>query len=285
MSKIKEYRTRIKSVNNIRKITKSMQMIAVSKMKRAERTAKIGKAYQESIQNMFKIISKDVELNRNPLFSMRESGKKLIIVFSPNRGFAGNMLVSELSVFLNSIKPFDKKDVEVIIIGRKLKKFISARVNKIIADFSHISEYSTIQEIRAISQIIFEEYNKGTYNEIYILYSNYVNSLRQKVTFMRLLPANIETSEKLNIFNKDQVFTFEPEKNSLLESLVSLYIDNSLYQFKAETVASEFAARMTAMKDATDKAESLEGSLKIELNKLRQDIITRELGEISAGTL
>ncbi len=285
MSKIKEYRNRIKSVGNIKKITKSMQMIAVSKMRKAERTAKVGKAYHENIEQMFRIISKDIELMKNPLFFTRSEGKKLIVVFSPSRGFAGNMMMSELNAFYHGIKEFPKADVDAIIIGKKLKRYVYNRVNKIVADFSDIGEYPTIQEIRGISQVLLDEYRKGSYNEIFVLYTDYINSLKQQTRFVKLLPAILDSSRKFSISEKERDFVFEPERNSIIDSLVSLYIDNSLYQFKAETVASEFAARMTAMKDATDKAESLGNDLKIELNKLRQDIITRELGEISAGTL
>ncbi|NMB69877.1 ATP synthase F1 subunit gamma [candidate division WWE3 bacterium] len=285
MSKIKEYRNRIKSVGNIKKITKSMQMIAVSKMRKAEKTAKTGKAYHENIEQMFRIISKDIELMKNPLFFTRSEGKKLIIVFSPSRGFAGNMLMSELNAFYQGIKDFPKEGLDAIIIGKKLKRYVYNRVNKIVADFSDIGEYPTIQEIRGISQVLLDEYRKGSYNEIFVLYTDYINSLKQQTRFVKLLPAILDSTRKFSISEKERDFVFEPERNSIIDSLVSLYIDNSLYQFKAETVASEFAARMTAMKDATDKAESLGNDLKIELNKLRQDIITRELGEISAGTL
>jgi len=285
MSKVKEYRNRIKSVGNIKKITKSMQMIAVSKMRKAERTAKVGKAYHENIEQMFRIISKDIELMKNPLFFTRESGKKLIIVFSPSRGFAGNMMISELNAFYQGTKGYEKEQLDAIIIGKKLKRYVAGKVNSIIADFSGIGEYPTIQEIRGISQIVLEEYRKGTYNEIFVLYTDYINSLHQQTKFVKLLPALLDASPKISISAKEHDFVFEPERSTIIDSLVSLYIDNSLYQFKAETVASEFAARMTAMKDATDKAESLGNDLKLELNKLRQDIITRELGEISAGTL
>lgn len=285
MSKIKEYRTRIKSVNNIKKITKSMQMIAVSKMRKAEKSAKTGKSYHENIEQMFRLISKDIELMKNPLFYKRDTGKKLIVVFSPSRGFAGNMLMAELNAFYAGVKEFSKNELDAIIIGKKLKRYVYNRVDKIVADFSAIGEYPTIQEIRGVSQVILEEYTKNTYNEVFVLYTDYINSLNQQTKFVRLLPATLDNSEKYSISSKERDFVFEPERNTIIDSLVSLYIDNSLYQFKAETVASEFAARMTAMKDATDKAESLGDSLKIELNKLRQDIITRELGEISAGTL
>jgi len=194
-------------------------------------------------------------------------------------------MISELNAFYQGTKNYDKSNLDAIIIGKKLKRYVAGKVNSIIADFSGIGEYPTIQEIRGISQIVLEEYRKGTYNEIFVLYTDYINSLHQQTKFVKLLPALLDASPKISISAKEHDFVFEPERSTIIDSLVSLYIDNSLYQFKAETVASEFAARMTAMKDATDKAESLGNDLKLELNKLRQDIITRELGEISAGTL
>ena len=285
MSKIKEYRNRIKSIKNIKKITKSMQMIAVSKMRKAEKIAKSGKLYNRNIVDLFRLISKDTDLKKNPLFSKRDEGKKLMVVFSPNRGFAGSLLISEMNLFLNKLKEFNGEGVEVIIVGRKLKKYVSSKAANVVADFSTIGENPTIQEIKAISKIIMDNYISGIYNEVYILYADYVNTLVQKPTLIRLLPANMEefASEK-DIF-KEREFLFEPGKESLLDSLVSLYIDNTLYQLRAETVASEYAARMTAMKNATDKAEDLGYALNLELNKLRQDMITRELGEITSSTI
>lgn len=262
-----------------------MQMIAVSKMRKAEKIAKSGKLYNRNIVDLFRLISKDTDLKKNPLFSKRDEGKKLMVVFSPNRGFAGSLLISEMNLFLNKLKEFNGEGVEVIIVGRKLKKYVSSKAANVVADFSTIGENPTIQEIKAISKIIMDNYISGIYNEVYILYADYVNTLVQKPTLIRLLPANMEefASEK-DIF-KEREFLFEPGKESLLDSLVSLYIDNTLYQLRAETVASEYAARMTAMKNATDKAEDLGYALNLELNKLRQDMITRELGEITSSTI
>lgn len=285
MSKIKEYRNRIKSIKNIKKITKSMQMIAVSKMRKAEKVAKSGKLYNHNIIDLFRLISKDTDLKNNPLFSQRAEGKKLMVVFSPNRGFAGSLLISEMNLFINKLKEFNGESVEVIMVGRKLRKYISGRVSNVIADFSSIGENPTIQEIKGISKIILENYLSGQYNEVYVLFADYVNSLVQKPTLIKLLPAKMEEFQSEKDIFKEREFLFEPGKDTLLESLVSLYIDNTLFQLRAETVASEYAARMAAMKNATDKAEDLGYILNLELNKLRQDMITRELGEITSATI
>ncbi len=285
MSKIKEYRNRIKSINNIKKITKSMQMIAVSKMRKAEKVAKTGKAYNRNIVDLFRLISKDTDLKNNPLFFKRDGGKKLIVVFSPNRGFAGSLLVSEMNLFLNKIKEFNGEEVEVIMVGRKLRKYVQGRVSKVIADFSEIGENPTIQEIKGVSKLILETYLDGEYDEVFVLYADYVNSLIQKPTLTRLLPAQLGESDGGEELYREREFLFEPERSTLLDSLVSLYVDNTLFQLRAETVASEYAARMSAMKNATDKAEDLGYVLNLELNKLRQDTITRELGEITSATI
>ncbi len=285
MSKIKEYRNRIKSINNIKKITKSMQMIAVSKMRKAEKVAKTGKAYNRNIVDLFRLISKDTDLKNNPLFFKRDRGKKLIVVFSPNRGFAGSLLVSEMNLFLNKIKEFNGEEVEVIMVGRKLRKYVQGRVSKVIADFSEIGENPTIQEIKGVSKLILETYLDGEYDEVFVLYADYVNSLIQKPTLTRLLPAQLGESDGGEELYREREFLFEPERTTLLDSLVSLYVDNTLFQLRAETVASEYAARMSAMKNATDKAEDLGYVLNLELNKLRQDTITRELGEITSATI
>lgn len=285
MSKIKEYRNRIKSINNIKKITKSMQMIAVSKMRKAEKVAKTGKAYNRNIVDLFRLISKDTDLKNNPLFFKRDGGKKLIVVFSPNRGFAGSLLVSEMNLFLNKIKEFNGEEVEVIMVGRKLRKYVQGRVSKVIADFSEIGENPTIQEIKGVSKLILETYLDGEYDEVFVLYADYVNSLIQKPTLTRLLPAQLGESDGGEELYREREFLFEPERTTLLDSLVSLYVDNTLFQLRAETVASEYAARMSAMKNATDKAEDLGYVLNLELNKLRQDTITRELGEITSATI
>jgi F-type H+-transporting ATPase subunit gamma len=284
MSKMKEYRQRIKSVKNIQKITKSMQMIAVSKMRKAEKLAKAGKMYNKNIIQLFRLISKDTDLSKHLYFSKRTEGKKLVVVFSPNRGFAGNLLVNEFNTFVTGTKQFNRQELDVIYIGKKLKKYIANKINDVIADFSYIGETPTMQEIKGLSQVILENYVSGKYNEVFILYADYINSLIQIPKIVKLLPATLEDSE-LAVDNANSNFVFEPERNKILNSLVSLYVDNTLYQFKAETVASEFASRMIAMKNATEKAEDLNYGLNIELNKLRQDIITRELGEITSSTL
>lgn len=287
MSKLREIKNRIKSVKNIGRITKSMQMIAASKMKKAEQTVRAGKFFNQQLCLALEALTKDASLMENTLFVENTSAKKLVIVFSPKGGFTGPMLGLEAAALFAGISNYPKENVDAILVGRRLTKVVSGKVSKILSEFQDFGANPTSTELLALAQVVLEYFVKGEYSEVFVLYVEYHNSLHQKPVFKKILPVNAVDAANVDAFSRKQsklggkVFLFEPDKAKLLESISKLYIENSLYQFHSETFASELAYRVLTMKNASERSLDVGGILSQELHKVRQDAVTRELAEIT----
>ena len=276
-------------MKNIGRITKSMQMIAASKMKKAEQAVRAGKFFNQQLSLAFEALTKDASILGNPLFATKTSSKKLVILFAPNGGFTGPMLGLEVAALLAGISNFPKEDVDAILVGRKLIKATSGKVNAVLAEFPDFGANPTSTEVLALAKLVLEYFVAGDYGEVFVLYVEYKNSLHQKPVFKKLLPVSSFTTHEASQGHSNssvdhlagKVFLFEPDKNALLESITKLYLENSLYQFHAETFASELAFRVIAMKNASERSLDLGSALSQELHKVRQDTVTRELAEIT----
>ena len=274
MSDLKELKSRIKSVQNIMKVTNAMYLISASKIAKLEIEEKKAKTFANKIKSTLSEINL---LDEN--LKKTNDNEILLVTFSPQRGLAGSLptnLFKEIKKFTDTKK--DKK-IFVINIGKKLSKRISNAYPDLIADFGNISEKPTSVEIKTISRAIDEIQTKYNISNLYFAYTFYINALSQKPMVDQILPYKNELETK----SLQSKFKLEPNAASIKVQLMELYIENMIYSKELEASLSEHSARMVSMKSARDNATHLKDFLNIEYNKERQKIITEEIIEINSG--
>ncbi len=297
MSKLKEIKKRIRSVNNIAQVTNAMQLVAASRMRRAQENAQKGKQYARRIRYIMLHLSLDSALTVNPFIDPTYSDSRhvIVLVFSPQRGLAGALpsnILRRLHTFEQELTA-DGYTIEFVTIGQKLRDLMIAQGYKITADFSDLPEVPTTGDIRPIVRLITEQYLEKKVGKVFMVYPVFVNAITQVPHSSILLPLDWEG---LQIAHEDitdltpeiatsATFTFEPSEAQILDELIPSYLETQIFQTRLETIASEYSARMVAMKNATDNAKDIRGDLTIEYNKSRQGQITQELSEINSARI
>lgn len=276
-------RRRIKSAKNIAQITRAMQMVAASKMKKAQTRALSGRPYAEKIAEMAKRFAQGVEKKTHPLLQENTTGGKLIVILSTNKGLCGGL---NTNLFRSLFHWFTEEELEksnFVSLGKKSEAFLVRSKKKLIADFSQTVEIS--QRIAALTTLITQGYIKREYKEVYLVYNNFLSSLKQIPTKKRILPiADMPTGEK-NTQEEQLSFLVEPSIEDVLDTLLFHYLENQIRDAVLEAEASEHSARMFAMKNATDNAKELIDILTLEYNKARQEKITSEIADIVTARL
>ncbi|WP_269539334.1 ATP synthase F1 subunit gamma [Cerasicoccus fimbriatus] len=289
MPSTKEIRGRIKSVKNTSQITRAMQLVAASKMKKAQDAATAGRAYAVLLAEILESVAGQEIAQNHPLLQKREVKRRGILVIGTDKGLCGPLngnLFKEIMAI--------KDDAVYIAIGKKATQFLSRTKRPLMADFP-LSDKVTYAEVRAIVNYMLELYEEGKIDTIEILYSAFINTLLQQPTLMPIVPMTdihdlIEDVKKRNKIelsdtsSDDREMIFEPSPNEILEELPALYVKQLIFQSLLGAKASEHSARMVAMKSATDNAKNLVSDLTLEYNKARQAAITQEILEIAAAT-
>lgn len=268
---------RIKSAKNIAQITKAMEMVAASKMKKAQNLAVSGKPYAQKIYEAVYELSKRCEEKLHILLQKNfTTDKVLVIVISTNKGLCGGM---NTNLFRAVSKWFaDKGRFDFIAVGKRSESFILRSGRNLLATFGHDSKFTDC--VNAIIRMVVDEYVKQNYAEVIIVYNNFISALKQEPEKKRILPLGIDIDnyeEKGNIFAE---FIIEPRSDLLLNSLIPHYLENQLRAAVLESEASEHSARMIAMKNATDNALELMSDLTLQYNKARQEKITSEISDM-----
>ncbi|MCH8473943.1 MAG: ATP synthase F1 subunit gamma [Opitutales bacterium] len=294
-SSTRDIRRRIKSVKNTKQITKAMEMVAASKMKKAQNEALSGSEYSALLSAMLAAIEDKVEGKFvHPFLQSREVKTRGVLVLSSDKGLCGP-LNGNLFKKISEIKT----EAEYYVVGRKGAQFLSRTRRNLVADFS-LGDKVAYNPVRQISQLLIERFIEGKIDTIEILYPRFVNTLLQEATVYTLLPlldlknilsevtgrkvgGKVVGARKLPQEERDMIF--EPTPAEVLSELLPRYIHNQVYQFVLEAKASEHSARMVAMKAASDNASSLLDDLTLQYNKARQAAITQEILEISAAAL
>ncbi len=297
----KAIKQKIKSVGSIKKITKTMEMVSVSKMRRAVDHALASRAYSHYALELLVNLSKDKNV-ANPLMTAGKENKELIIFVASNKGLCGGYHTNLFKALNLYVKKHEgtNKEIKVITIGKYAEK-ISKKLNlSAFAGFNTFSEFSTIDQTRELSQLAIKEYIEGGYSSMKILYTEFLKSTTYKPVLREIFPININTIQnileegtpealsgeesqgKVGEFNFTD-YKFEPDIDSILENILPGLVDVVIYQTLAEAFASEHSARMFAMKNAGDSATTILDALTLSYNHARQDGITRELSEIVAG--
>lgn len=290
MANTKEIRSRIKSVKNTAQITRAMQLVAASKMKKAQSSALAGRAYAILLAEILASVAGERIAATHPLLRPREIKRRGILLIGTDKGLCGAL---NANVF-KQVMQF-KDEVAFVTIGRKATQFISRTNRTLLADFP-VADRVPYGEVRAIVEFMLDLYIKGEIDTIEILYSRFVNTLIQEPNLLPLIPLSGNVEEKLEELKKrlgielcstsedTREFIFEPSAAEILEELPALYIKQEIYQILLESKASEHSARMVAMKAATDNAKNLVNELTLDYNKARQAAITQEILEIAAAT-
>ncbi|MGE9294496.1 MAG: ATP synthase F1 subunit gamma [Puniceicoccales bacterium] len=288
MANLKAIRGRIKSVKNTGQITRAMQLVAASKMKRAQDDAISGRPYAMLLAEILESVADQETEFRHPLLEGREIKKRGILVISTDKGLCGALNANLIKEIIKIKDP-----AAYVSIGRKSTQFLSRTHRELKADFT-ISDKVAYHEIRAVVEYMLNLYYEGEIDTIEVLYNSFINTLAQEPTLTRLAPMD-QLREQLDKLRKrekfdlaetsadEREFLFEPDAKSILQELPNLFIKEEINHMAREAKASEHSARMVAMKAATDNAKTLVDDLTLEYNKARQAAITQEIVEIAAA--
>jgi F-type H+-transporting ATPase subunit gamma len=278
MANLKDIRDRIKSVKSIQKVTKAMKMVAAAKMRRAQENMEQARPYSSSLSDIIQHLLPDVDLEISPLLQVRNVNRLAYVVVTSDKGLAGSFNSSALRKAQNEIDEFGKDNVDIFCIGKKARDYFKSRKYNILE--SHIEFWSDLNFNHAvkISNDIISHFISGNVDEIRVVYNEFVNVATQMVLTEKLVPLEFES-------NGNQVADrlYEPSKDEIVKSLVPKHLNVQIWKYLLESYASEQAARMVAMENATSNSEDMIKDLQLEFNKARQASITTEMLEIVGG--
>ena len=279
MASQREIRRRIAAVGNIKQITRAMQFVAASKLKRAQDATLASRPYSEALDEVLADLATVLGGDEHPLLARREGGKRLIVLVTTDRGLAGPLNTNTIRFIAREITEHPG-DMAVVTVGRKGRDAMRRARVPMAAHFAGFGDKPQFGDILALARLISDDYLAGTYNAVDIVYSHFVSTLVQRPTQGHLLP--IEPATDTSGIPGNQ-FLFEPNPGRVLEQLLPRYVATRIFQAVLEAKASEESSRMVAMKNATENAEDLIEDLTLAYNKVRQANITREMIEIASG--
>jgi F-type H+-transporting ATPase subunit gamma len=289
MPSTRDIRRRIKSVKNTAQITKAMQMVASSKMRKAQLAALAGRPYATLMNSVLASATAGAGDFAHPLIETRPVKKRAVVVISTDKGLCGALN----SNLLREAAKFDKETTVYICAGKKGGQFVSRTKRQLAAEFTY-KDAPLYAEARAVSKFAQDLFVKGDVDEVVVIYTNFINTLTQKPETRTLLPvgeikaldADVHGhGEGAALAKSDTEYLFEPTPGAVLGELLPHYLNFQVFQFLLEAKASEHSARMVAMKNATDNAKQIIKDLTLEYNKLRQANITKELLEITTAQM
>lgn len=285
MSDAKEIRAKITSIQNTQKITRAMQMVAASKMRRAQDRMQASRPYAEKVKIVISHLAQGRLEYKHPYLIEREPKRVGFIVVSTDRGLCGGLNANLLRVTVQGMRTWHEKEtpIDICSIGKKAESFFKRMGGNIVSSISNLGNKPGILDVIGTIKVMLDLYNEGKLERIYLVYNKFINTMIQKPMLEMVLPI-VNTApiiEKNEKFSWD--YLYEPDAKGLLDALLVRYIESLVYQGVVENIACEQAARMVAMKNASDNASELIDELQLMYNKARQASITRELSEIVAG--
>lgn len=283
MAGTKEIRSKIASIKNTQKITRAMEMVAASKMRKTQDRMRASKPYANKIYEVVKHIARASSEYRHPFMLEREIKRVGIIVVTSDRGLCGGLNANLLREALRNTRAWqdEGKEVDVCIIGRKGQAFFKRVGGHIVASKDHIGDTPSVKDIFGVVKVMLDAFYEGSIDALHIVYNEFVNTMTQKPTIKQLLP--LPVSEEDADLARHWDYIYEPDAKELLDALLERYIELLTYQAVVENIACEQAAKMIAMKSATDNAGELIKEFQLAYNKARQAAITQELAEIVGG--
>ncbi|UCD68511.1 MAG: F0F1 ATP synthase subunit gamma [Betaproteobacteria bacterium] len=279
----KEIRTKIKSVQNTRKITKAMEMVAASKMRKAQERMRAARPYAEKIRNVAAHISHANPEYRHPFLVERDTVKRVgMIVVTTDKGLCGALNTNVLRMALGQYKQWQSEgeEIDVCCIGGKGLGFMQRLGANIISEVSGLGDRPRLEQIIGAVKIMLDGYMSDRFDRVILFYTKFINTMKQEPMMEQLLPIS---GERLGAPEGSWDYIYEPEAKSVLDQVLTRYIEAVIFQSVAENMSSEQSARMVAMKSASDNAATLIDELTLIYNKSRQAAITKELAEIVGG--
>ena len=280
----KEIRVKIKSIQNTQKITKAMEMVAASKMRRAQDRMYAARPYAEKILNVVRHMAEANAEYKHPFLMEREQVKRVgYIVVTSDRGLCGGLNVNLFRNLLPELKAWHDQNVEIDVcaIGNKGLAFFKRFGANIVSQATHIGDAPSIDDLIGSIKIMLDAYEEGEVDKIYVVYNDFVNTMTQKPTIEQLVPAHVEEPDEALAGHWDYIY--EPDAKPVMDALLTRYLEAKVYKAVVENIASEQSSRMVAMKAATDNAGNLIDELQLVYNKARQAAITQEISEIVGG--
>jgi|TARA_Y100000992_G_scaffold95965_1_gene61852 F-type H+-transporting ATPase subunit gamma len=278
MANLKDIRDRIKSVKSIQKVTKAMKMVAAAKMRRAQENMEKARPYNHRLVEIIQHLLPSVERSMLPLLEVREVKRIAYVVVTSDRGLAGSFNSSILRKAHNDIDEFGKQNVDIFCIGKKAKDYFKSRKYNIIESYSDFWSDLNFNQSMKIGSTIINHFLDLSVDEIRVTYNEFVNVATQATVSEKLLPIELNDDEL-----SDTDFLYEPSKDKIVKSLIPRYLNAQVWKYLLESYASEQAARMVAMENATTNSEDMIKNLTLEFNKARQAAITTEMLEIVSG--
>jgi len=280
MANLRAIRLRIRGVKSIAKITRAMEMIAASKMRRAQERGLAGRPYSDKITSVIAALSTLSGGEKvNPLLERRPVKTIAMLHITPDRGLSGGLVGNINRATLGFAIEHHDTPINMVVVGKKGLDAMRRAQRNIVAEFTGLGDRPALMDTIPIARIIMDDFKSGVVDEVYVAYSQFVSTLVQKPIITRLLPV-----EPANIPQQQNVeYIFEPDAAGVLGSLLPRYVEMKIYHLILESIASEQSARMVAMRNATQNANELVGELTLEYNKARQESITAELLDIVGG--
>ncbi len=278
MANIRRIRHRIRTIKSITKITRAMEMVAASKMKRAQERDVAGRPYSEKIQQVIADLAALPEMGLHPLLQRRPVARIAVVHITPDRGLCGGLNTS-INRLTGGFILEQSAPVTIISVGRKGHDFMRRYGRNICAEFTHLGDQPSLLDTVPVSRIIIDDYSNGVIDLVYLAYTRFVSTMVQRPVMQKLLPvepAAIPVAQNVE-------YIYEPGAESVLGELLHRFVEIEVYHAILESIASEQSARMVAMKNATDNANELVGDLTLAYNKARQEAITKELLDIAGG--
>lgn len=282
MAATKEIRTKIQSVKSTQKITRAMEMVAASKMRKAQERMYASRPYAQKIRNVMGHLARSHPEYRHPYLNARPFKKVGFMIVTSDRGLCGGLNVNLLKTAVHAMHDWHQQHVaiDLCLIGSKAENFFKRHGGHVVAKASHLGDSPSVNDLIGTVKVMLDAYDNQQLDGLFIVYNEFVSSMVQKPQVVQLLPIIPATDEQLG---QHWDYIYEPDAKILLDLLLKRYIESQVYQGVVENLACQHAAQMLAMKNATDNAAELIKDLQLIYNKARQSAITQELAEIVAG--
>ncbi|OHE84367.1 MAG: F0F1 ATP synthase subunit gamma [Lysobacterales bacterium RIFOXYD1_FULL_69_11] len=279
----REIKTKIKSVQNTRKVTRALEMVSASKIRKAQERMKTSRPYARVMKQVIGHLAQANSDYQHPYMTERANPKRVgYVIVSSDRGLAGGLNNNLFRKLLGEFRKWHDQGVEVdvVTIGQKASVFFRRIKVNMLASVTHLDDAPKLEQLVGVIKVMLDAYSDGSIDRVFICYNDFVNTMTQRAAFDQLLPL---PAPETQVAKHDWDYIYEPDAESVLEHVLTRYIESLVYQAVLENVASEHAARMVAMKAASDNASKLIDTLQLVYNKARQAAITQEISEIVGG--
>ena len=279
----REIKTKIKSVQNTRKVTRALEMVSASKIRKAQDRMKTSRPYARAMKQVIGHLAQANTDYQHPFMVERKDVKRVgFIIVSSDRGLAGGLNNNLFRKMLGEIRQWNEKGVEVdvVTIGQKASVYFRRVKVNMLASVSHLGDTPKLDQLIGVIKVMLDAYTEASLDRVFVVYNDFVNTMTQRAAFDQLLPL---PAAETQVARHDWDYLYEPDAQTVLDHVITRYIESLVYQAVLENVASEHAARMVAMKSASDNATKLIGDLQLVYNKARQAAITQEISEIVGG--